>query len=237
MADRRPTRQLENHVPSRRVAAPLRQEVVEGIRELVLSGDMEPGDRLIEKALCERFGVSRTVIREALRQLEAERLVVTVANRGPVVAGLDMQEAADLFDVREALEALAGRLFAQRATSAERKSLLKQYRHYQAGTPDDLTRLLLAKDNFYDALLAGAHNEVLRSTIRSLHDRIRLIRRMSLLADDRIGQTQVELAAIIKATVTSPDPAAAWAACGAHVRAAAGPALIRLAHRIGACSD
>lgn len=103
----------------RRVAAPLRQQVVGELRESILAARFEPGTRLVEKVLCERYEVSRTVVREALRQLEAEGLVRIVANRGPVVATLSPQEAASLYEVRGALEALAGSLFAQRATDEQ----------------------------------------------------------------------------------------------------------------------
>jgi DNA-binding GntR family transcriptional regulator len=217
--------------PLSRVAAPLRHEVVERLRDLVLSGEVGPGDRLLEKSLCERLDVSRTVIREALRQLEAERLIVT-ANRGPIVAGIDPVEAADLFDVRGVLEGLAGRLFAERATPGERKALMRRFREVKNPPSGDLNRLLVAKDRFYDALLDGAHNDLLRSALRSLHDRIRGLRRISLESEDRIAATGRELQAIIDATVINPDPVAAWVACEAHARGAGEVVLARLHQKL-----
>jgi DNA-binding GntR family transcriptional regulator len=212
-----------------RVAAPLRQQVTELIRELILSNELEPGERIVEKVLCGRFDVSRTVVREALRQLEAEQLITIVANRGPVVTIIRIDEAVAIYDVREVLEALAGRLFAVRASPSDRTLLLAAFdeiaRITDEGSLDDE---LAAKDKFYDALLDGAHNEVIRSTLRSLHARIRVLRRLSLQAPGRQPETLRELEAIIEATVKRPDPLAAWQACEAHVRAASAVALARL---------
>ncbi len=107
----------------RREAAPLRSQVVELLRRAIVGGELGPGERLVERVLCARFAVSRTVVREALRQLESEGLVTTVPQRGPVVAVLTAADAEALYEVRAVLEGLAGRAFAQRATPAERVAL------------------------------------------------------------------------------------------------------------------
>jgi DNA-binding transcriptional regulator YhcF (GntR family) len=99
----------------RALAAPLRQQVVDRLRAAVIAGDLAPGQRLTERELIDRVGVSRTVIREALRQLESEGLVETVPNKGPVVRALSRAEAVDLYRIRASLEALAARLFIERA--------------------------------------------------------------------------------------------------------------------------
>jgi DNA-binding GntR family transcriptional regulator len=95
------------------------------LRAAISAGQYLPGERLVERVLCERYGVSRTVVREALRHLEAEGLVTIVPNRGPVVTVLSYEDAAALFEVRAALEALASEAFADRATSEERDALRK----------------------------------------------------------------------------------------------------------------
>jgi DNA-binding GntR family transcriptional regulator len=99
-------------------AAPLRQEVVRLLREDILGQELLPGDRLTENALCDRYGVSRTVVREALRQLETENLITMRPNRGPIVAVLDEQEISAIYEVRRSLEGLAGELFAARASDS-----------------------------------------------------------------------------------------------------------------------
>jgi DNA-binding GntR family transcriptional regulator len=212
----------------RRVAAPLRQQVVELLRRAIVNFEFEPGERLVERMLCERFEVSRTVVREALRQLESEGLIAMLANHGPVVASPSATEAESLFEVRTVLEALAGRLFARRATPVQRATLTQRLAEVEAAFADgELTAVLPAKDAFYEALLDGAGNEVIRSTLRTVHARVSLLRGLSLQAEGRAPQTLRELQAIVRAAV-SGDEDAAWSACEAHVQAAAAVAFERL---------
>jgi DNA-binding GntR family transcriptional regulator len=89
------------------VAAPVRRQVVTSFRSAIVSGRFQPGDRLIEKELCDLTGASRTSVREALRQLETEGLVELISNKGPVVASTDMNKARNVSQVRLALESLA----------------------------------------------------------------------------------------------------------------------------------
>src|SRR5207248_2791945 len=126
-------RQGGGHVAGRRVqrvAAPLRTQVLEALRQDVLAAEFQPGERLVEAQLCARYEVSRTVVREVLRQLESEGLVTTVPNRGPVVTELTTADAEALFEVRGALEGLAGALFAERATAEQRERMGKVIRRY-----------------------------------------------------------------------------------------------------------
>ena len=95
----------------RKTAASLRQQVLEGLRSAIVSGELPPGKRLTERELIEIMDVSRTVIREALRQLEAERLIEVIPNKGPVVRGLTPEEAEDLYRIRAVLYGLAARIF------------------------------------------------------------------------------------------------------------------------------
>src|SRR5215472_442807 len=99
----------------RRSAAPLRHEVLDALRSSIVNGRLAPGARLIERELIGMTGVSRTVIREALRQLEAEGLVDVVPNRGAVVRELTVEEARDLYAIRALLEGLAARMFVEKA--------------------------------------------------------------------------------------------------------------------------
>src|SRR3712207_5371423 len=85
-------------------------QTVEKLREAIVAGVFEPGARLVEAHLCDVFGVSRPVIREALRSLEAERLVAIIPNRGPLVRVLTWPEAAEIYQVRSLLEGEAARV-------------------------------------------------------------------------------------------------------------------------------
>ncbi|MGI6872177.1 GntR family transcriptional regulator [Amycolatopsis sp. 3B14] len=215
-----------------RVAAPLRAQVLEVLRQDILAAEFEPGERLVEARLCARYEVSRTVIREVLRQLESEGLVTTVPNRGPVVTELTAFDAKALFEVRGALEGLAGALFAERATAEQREQLGKVVRRFaRTYRKADLAERLAMKDEFYDVLIAGAVNPVIESTLRGIHARVQMLRGLSLQADGRAPETVRELEAIHDAAAVRGDADAAREACERHVRNAAATALRELAAR------
>lgn len=212
-----------------RVAAPLRVQVVEELRAAIVAAEFQPGERLLEAPLCARFEVSRTVIREALRQLESEGLVTVVANRGPVVAELTVQEASELYELRAALEGLAGALFAERATPAERKALLDAVASARLSNDQgDLRDRLVAKDAFYDALFAGAHNTMIHTTLRGIHARIQMLRGLSMSVPGRHDAAMDELADIADAAARDRDPQRARLACEHHVQAAGSLAIDQL---------
>src|SRR5690242_9047243 len=94
-----------------RAPAPIRSRVLDNLRQAILDRQLAPGQRLIERELVEATGASRTCSREALRELAAEGLVTTIPNKGTIVAQVTIEEARQLYQVRSALEALAGRLF------------------------------------------------------------------------------------------------------------------------------
>lgn len=213
---------------SARVAAPLRQQVSELLREAIASGEFAPGDRLIERDLCQRFEVSRTVIREALRQVETDGLVTMVAHKGPEVARITRADVVALYEVRGALEALAGQLFADRASPAAKLELAKAIDHVEAAMMSgDLRDALVSKDAFYATLLAGAGNEIISATLRPLYARIQMMRGLSLGAPGRAPQTLRELRELLSAVQASDGPRA-WKACDEHVKAAAAVVLRQL---------
>jgi DNA-binding GntR family transcriptional regulator len=168
-------------LPIQRSAAPLRSQVVDELRESIVIGRLAPGTRLVERELIGMTGVSRTVIREALRQLESEGLVAMVPNKGPVVRELTVTEAKDLYAIRAVLEGLAARLFVENASDAQVRILERcvnvTSRAYKTGDPE---QILEAKNRFYDALFEGAGSETLSSMIATLHGRIRRWRALGL---------------------------------------------------------
>ena len=156
-----------------KLAAPLRLQVLDGLRRAIIDGRLAPGARLIERELTEMMNVSRTVIREALRQLESEGLIANVPNKGPVVRALSLAEAKDLYTIRAVLEGLAARLFVQNATDADIKRLAQALDvvigAYARG---DAQEVLETKNRFYDVLFEGAGSETLSSMLGTLHARI-----------------------------------------------------------------
>src|SRR6202046_4652655 len=129
-----------------RPASTLRQQVIEGLRLCISDLTFRPGDRLIERELCEMLGVSRTLIREALSQLVAEGLIQNIPHKGPIVAVITQLEAKGLYEVRATLEALAGRHFTQRATLEQREALvsaLEDLGKLKSNQSDEATLLFL----------------------------------------------------------------------------------------------
>lgn len=208
-----------------RIAAPLRQSVVESIRNAITTGHFAPGERLTEKELCEMIGVSRTIVREALRQLESEGLIDVVPHRGPVVAKVSLAQAEQIYQVRKELEGLAAELFAQRASEdqvKELKALLKELKASNAA--DDRVTRLSIKNRFYACLLRGAGNDALRQVFDLLNTRVTLLRVTSLLQKGRLQKSLSELTALVDAIATG-DAKAARSAAEAHVTNAADAAL------------
>lgn len=206
-------------------AAPVRRQLIESLRQEVLNFRFKPGDRLIERELCELTGVSRTSLREALRQLEAEGLITIVPNKGPVVASVEVEEAAHIYEFRALLEGFVGQRFALQATDKEIAALRKSLDAFRkAVRKNDPRELVAAKSGFYDILIAGAGNTVIERSLRNLHTRVTLLRAVSMGQRGRIKKSLAELEEIVGA-ITRRDPDAARKACIEHVENAAEIAL------------
>jgi GntR family transcriptional regulator, trigonelline degradation regulator len=207
------------------IAAPVRLQVAASFRSAILSGRFRLGERLIEKDLCDLTGASRTSVREALRQLETEGLVELVPNKGPIVASIDPRQARSVYQVRRALESLAGSLFAANASTGQMRRLETAVADlaeaYKAGAIEDI---LQKKEVFYAVLLEGGGNDIIPSLLRMMHARISLLRRVSLGQPKRLVASIKEIRAILKA-VKARDPDATAKACGEHVSQAADVAL------------
>lgn len=162
-----------NELEINRTAAPLRQQVLDRLRRAIISGRLAPGQRLTERDLTTMMAVSRTVVREALRQLETEGLVAIIPNKGPVVRELSPGEAKDLYRIRGVLEGLAARLFAENADTREVEALEAALAAVVSAYDDgDVEGILAAKNRFYDVLNGGADSETLATMVATLHARI-----------------------------------------------------------------
>jgi DNA-binding GntR family transcriptional regulator len=160
------------------VPAPtLREKIADSIREAITEGSLLPGQRLVERELCEMTGASRSSIREALTQLLSEELVVSVPNRGFVVAVLSLPEAQSLYEVRAELESLAARQFAERASDDDVRRLSAVVTDLSALYDEaDADPFIQARDQFMEVLLAGARNRVLQAMIDQIYSRLRRLR-------------------------------------------------------------
>jgi DNA-binding GntR family transcriptional regulator len=210
------------------VAAPVRSQVVETLRTAITSGRFAPGQRLVEKDLCDLLGVSRPSVREALRELESEGLINTIPNRGPLVSMLSARDAASIYQVRGVLEGLAAKLFAEKATPEQIQELSDSVdRLADAYGTLDVELILVAKRAFYDVLLGGSQNVVIPSMLRTMNARITQLRRVSLSSAKRLPGSMKEIRAVLKA-IKNRDPEAAFQASLRHIEQASKVAIAKL---------
>jgi GntR family transcriptional regulator, trigonelline degradation regulator len=210
------------------VAAPVRQKVVEVLRGAITAGRFAPGERLIERTLCELTGVSRPSVREALRQLESEGLIETQPNRGPTVSRLSRRDAVSLYQMRGALEALAARLFASVASDAQIVELASAVSVLQqAYKRRDIEAIVQAKRRFYEVLFEGSGNSMIGPTLNAMNARANQLRRISLSSPKRGPQSMREIRAVLTA-IRRRDPEAAYTASLHHIEQAATAALANL---------
>jgi GntR family transcriptional regulator, trigonelline degradation regulator len=161
----------------RREDQSLRALTVANLRKAIFSLHFKPGERLTEKALCELTGVSRPLMREVLRDLEAQGLIENVHHKSPVVTTLTRSDANEIYEVRSALEPMAAKLFVERANEEQMAELEKQFvacRH--AMEENDVLAVTEALENFYSALFAGAGNRTAALLARTLHAKESLLR-------------------------------------------------------------
>lgn len=192
-------------------------KIVEQLRQLIFDGDLEPGTRLAEEDLSQRFGVSRTPLREALKLLSSEGLITIEPNRGATVTELSMTELAETFPVMGALEALAGELAASNATNEDLSALRLLHDeivdHYKRR---DLKPYFASNQRFHERLVEAAHNQTLKQHYHQLAGRARRARYRANLSAKRWAQSVAEHERIIK-LLESRDGAALAQTLRAHI--------------------
>ncbi|WP_126875900.1 GntR family transcriptional regulator [Paraburkholderia kururiensis] len=178
----------------------LRHQVENVLRQAIMSGRFAPGARLIERELCETLGVSRTSVREALRKLEAEKLVRNVPHKGPVVAVMSREEAAELYALRALLEGFAAHEFARLASDTAIAQFGEAAKVLRAqATAQNQSGVLEAKTALYDVLLDNCGNRLVKEILTSLYSRVNLLRATSLMHPDRLPSSLKEIDRLYKA--------------------------------------
>lgn len=201
----------------------LQARAIDQIREMIRDGTLAPGASLSEVALATSFQISRTPIREALKQLATEGLVEIVPRVGTFVAKPSLREIIELFQVKEALEGLSARLLAQRGRVPELEALHRNVSESEtaARTGDAETYAHLV-DEFHELIAVGADNTKLLTTYRMLLNQLaygRLVR-TSLTRPGRLPRSVDEHAQILS-LIEAKDPDGAEQAMRSHVRASA----------------
>ncbi len=190
----------------------LRELAVERLRDAILDGQFRPGERLVERVLCESLGVSRTVVREALRHLETEGLVEVIPQQGPAVARLDPGQAAQIYEIRAMLEAMAARAAAERATKADVKRLRAANAAIQIAFSEEHGRAVLkATSEWYELMFRIAGKPMAWQVVQGLNARISRLRAVTISQPGRAADAGGEMRRIIDAIAAGDGDAAAQA--------------------------
>ena len=195
----------------------IQSQTVEKLREAIVGGMFKPGQKLVEATLCEQTGVSRSSLREALRQLEAEKLIRLIPNKGPFVADIDRAEAEQIYHVRAMLEGEACYLYASRADPGGIRAMRAALDDFdRAVKTGDAVERLASTARFYDVILASCGNRVIAELLQGLLARINFLRARSMATSGRARRSAVELRQILVA-FEAGDARSARAAAVAHV--------------------
>ena len=190
----------------------LRELAVDRLRQAIISGRFSGGDRLVERTLCDQLGVSRSVVREAIRYLEAEGLVETQGRSGPMVARLDWDQARQVYAIRRLLESDAAAACARAADAAVKAqlqtALLRLDTAFAEATP---AQLYDATTGFYQVIFTAAGHGVAWEIVQRLNSRISRLRALTLATTDRRISGPAHMARICEAICAGDAEAAAQA--------------------------
>jgi DNA-binding GntR family transcriptional regulator len=200
----------------------LSEKVYRFLRDGIAEGRYQTGDCLIEMKIAEELGVSRTPVREALKQLELEDLVSSHPNRGVVVKGFTTEDLQDVSTIRHLLEGQAAYWAAQRVTTeqlGELREVVELMEFYTAKS--DITHLVALDTRFHELIYEASGSRTIRHILASLHHNIRKARQSSLNLPDRAPNSLAEHLSIYQA-IERRDAQAAKEHMEAHVAIAAG---------------
>lgn len=210
------------HEPLRvdRPAKTLRELTLEKMRGAIYAQHFKPGERLVERDLCDQLGVSRTIVREVLRHLEAEGLVAILAARGPIVARTTAAEALQIYEIRGVLEGIAARACAETGDpvtlAALDVCLARIKASYRQG---DMEGVLDATTEFYRTLFLSAGKDIAWGIVNSLTVRINHLRSMTIKTTGRDVEGPSQMQDIVDA-IRAGDGDRAGAAALHHVQRA-----------------
>ncbi len=203
----------------------LRSRIIAALRRAIETGVLEPGARLIERELCEQLKVSRTSLREALGELQAEGILTYSPTRRLSVSVISQADAENAYRIRGTLEALIVEQFIEKAGEDDIATLVAEGERLKAAyRSGDVDHMLVAKRAFYDRICAGAQNTIAFDIINRLVLRTSVLRRRSLQRRERQAQSIEEIDVLLSA-IARRDVAAARSAALANVANSAKSAL------------
>ncbi len=174
------TKQIERHQT-------LREKILETIREAILKGNLKPGEKVAEPELAERFGISRTPIREAFRQLESEGYLTVIPRKGAVVAALSERDVEEFYAIKSILEGYAAELASAKLTDKEIEKLeATNERLRQLATEGDVKNFFRVHNEFHETFIKAANNSKLYDLIQQLGMKFNRLRMASLSVEGRM---------------------------------------------------
>ncbi len=177
--------QIDNHLT-------LREKIVETIRNAIVNGQLVAGTRVAEPDLADKFGISRTPIREAFRQLESEGFITVIPRKGAIVASLSHKDVAEFYDLKAVLEGYAARIAAKKLTEKDILKMEAVNRQMEAAAEKkDVRKVLALHNEFHNIFLKACGNEKLHSIVQNLvmqFQRFRLILAMPGRVEGTIRQ-------------------------------------------------
>ncbi len=172
------------------------------IEEAIVSGQFGPGDRLEEVSLAEQYGVSRTPVREALRQLQEAGLIEIKPRRGATVKVITPTHLIHMFEVMGGLEGIAGRLAARRLDETSKSEILECHEACRAAVKDGSDAYYYENERFHMAIYRASANPFLEEQARALHRRLKPYRRIQLRSLNRIEHSFAEHERIVEALIS-----------------------------------
>ncbi len=200
--------------------APVSTGLLARMQEDILTGEMKPGEKIIEQKLCKKYGASRTPVREALKQLEADGLVEYILNRGYFVIGMSDQDFEDMFDLRRAYEIQAVQWAIERITEEEMEALEETFNFMEFYTMrKDTEKMLVINAGFHQIIYEASKNRMLQKLLTSYQNRLKYKSPEVVYEDNYLSMVLEEHRAIFKAFKDN-DPREGGRAMEIHINRA-----------------
>lgn len=179
---------------------PIREIVLERLRSAIISGSLEPGDRLVETSVAENMGVSRTPVREAFRQLEIEGLAENIPRKGTVVKGISKKDIIEIYEIREMLEGLEFRLACSNISTSQIAELKEKIsKMEQCIKNENIVEYWKVHGEFHDIILYTSGNKRLIDEMKQIYEYLSSLRHFTLVMNERRSKAMEEHKALIEA--------------------------------------
>jgi len=178
---------------------PLREIVFETIRSAIVSGDLKPGERVMEVQMAESLGVSRTPVREAIRKLELEGLIIMLPRKGAYVTDLSVKDLTEVMEIRAVLEGLAAGLASIRIDAVEIEELEIYALKFHKSIEEDVDVIILRDFEFHDAIFRASRNERLIQLNNNLIEQVQRFREIYHKKVNKPKESSREHYAIVEA--------------------------------------